>query len=86
MKTITKGIMALWTEISLVFLYLVTLTVDPTPTKAVFAQIAPGLVTAMQIVAGAFLTASVVDNGVKGKWFNPALVEASTLRVDKEDQ
>lgn len=43
------------------------------PGKPVFLQVAPLLIDAMKWDILAFLGLNVVDNGVKGKFYNPAL-------------
>lgn len=43
------------------------------PGKLVFLQVAPLLIDAMKWDVLAFLGLNVVDNGVKGKFYNPAL-------------
>ncbi|MFA5851362.1 MAG: hypothetical protein WC820_01560 [Spirochaetales bacterium] len=77
MKKITKGITTLWMELTFAILYIITLYIDPTPTKAVFAQVGPGIITAMTAIAGAYLTANVMDNKFQGQYFNPALAESN---------
>ncbi len=72
----TKGNLAAGVEAALFILAFAFFFGDTTTGKAVFLETAPLLIDAMKWVALTFLGLNVVDNGVKGKWYNEGLAKA----------
>lgn len=72
---VTKGHAFLLSEILLFAMFVITLFSDDSANRIVFAALAPLLIDAMQWITVGFIGLNVMDNGVKGKFFQNELKE-----------
>ena len=79
----TKGNLAAGVEAALFILAFTFFFGDRTDDKAVFLEITPSIIDAIKWVALAFLGLNVIDNGVKGNWYNEGLANRATAEANK---
>jgi hypothetical protein len=80
----TKGNATAGAGIAMFALYLFTFLADNTPGKTQFLALAPVLIDAMKWIVIAYLGVNVIDNGVKGAFYQPGL--AGGLNISTEEK
>lgn len=80
----TKGNATAGAEIAMIALYLFTFLTDSTPGKTQFLALAPVLIDAMKWIVIAYLGVNVIDNGVKGAFYQPGLAGGANTSMEEK--
>lgn len=70
---VKKGTAFTVVECALTILYIITLAGDSTPNKSLVVSNGPVIIDAMRWIGISFMGLNVLDNGVKGKYYQSAL-------------